>query len=84
MDEELADMSFGDCRHPGVPDTGRDDRRGKGCAGAAREAADRLHMAPDRVEGGIHLPEYLAVGKRGGQFPVADKGHKITHGEFPE
>ena len=51
---------------------------------AAQEEADRIHMALDYVEGGIHLLEKLVAGEWNEQFLVAEKGHLIRHGDFFE
>ena len=82
--EELIDMYFGNYHHLDIIDTGYNDCYSEEYVEAAQEEADRIHMALDYVEGGIHLLEKLVAGKWGGQFLVAEKGHLIKHGDFFE
>ena len=82
--DELIDMCFGSYRHLDIVDTGFNDCYSEEYVEAAQGDADRIHMALDDVEGGIHLLENLMAGKWDGQFLVAEKGRLIKHGDFFE
>ena len=84
LDDELIEMCFGNYRHLDIIDTGYNDCYVEEYVEVAQEEADRIHMALDYVEGGIHLLEKLVAGEWNEQFLVAEKGHLIKHGDFFE
>ena len=84
LDDELIEMCFGNYHHLDIIDTGYNDCYVEKYVEAAQEEADRIHMALDYVEGGIHLLEKLVAGEWNEQFLVAEKGHLIKHGDFFE
>ena len=82
--DELIDMYFGNYHHLDIIDTGCSNCYSEDYVAAAQAEADRIHMALDYVEGGIHLLEKLVSGRWDAQFLVAEKGHLIRHGDFFE
>lgn len=84
MADELIDMYFGNYHHLDIIDTGYNDCYAEAYVEAAQREADRIRMALDYVEGGIHLLEKLVAGEWDEQFLVAEKGHLIRHGDFFE
>ena len=80
--DELIDMYFGNYHYLDIIDTGYNDCYSEEYVQAAQDEADRIHMALDYVEGGIHMLEKLVARAWDDQFLVAERGHLIRHGDF--